>query len=103
MATPPSGAPPPTRGRSRAHRPAAGRLRAAPRAHGAPRAAPPRRGRRDAARPAPPPGARGAAASTNAPLPRLPVHRVLSAPAAVLAQLDAVWRVALRLVRLVIA
>src|SRR5262249_31798618 len=47
-------------------------------------------------------GAGAAVASSSEPLPRLPVQRVATAPAAVLAELDAVGRVSLRLLRLVV-
>src|SRR5262249_54322351 len=47
-------------------------------------------------------GAGGAVASWSEPLARLPVQRVATAPAAVLAELDAVGRIALRLLRLVV-
>src|SRR5207253_10718355 len=50
-----------------------------------------------------PRGARGAALSSDEPLPRLPMQRVAAAPAAVLLELDTVRRVPLGLLRLVVA
>src|SRR5262245_6952134 len=47
-------------------------------------------------------GAGAAVAWSSGPLARLPVQRVATAPAAVLAKLDAVGRIALRLLRLVV-
>src|SRR5205085_11785217 len=47
-------------------------------------------------------GAAGAADASSGPLPRLPVQGMAAAPAAVLAELDAVGRVSLRLLRLIV-